>query len=90
VEFENGVNAEGVLLDIGHSMYGHMVSWLFEDCVDVVKILYCNDYDYILLFDHSCGHDRKRPDGICANSITKRKGFGGKQASRNERYQDRV
>jgi hypothetical protein len=25
----------------------------------------------------SCGHDRKRPDGLCVNSM--RKGFGGKQ-----------
>jgi hypothetical protein len=32
----------------------------------------------VFLFDHNCGHDRKRPDGLCVN-IT-RKGFRGKQA----------
>jgi hypothetical protein len=34
-----------------------------EDCVDVVTVLY-PEYDFIFLFDHSCGHDRKRPDGL--------------------------
>ena len=70
VEFEYGINAEG------YWTYDHMVLQL-EDCVDVIKVLY-PDYDYIFLFDHSCGHDRKRPDGLCVNSI--RKNFGGKQA----------
>ena len=69
VQFEYGINSEG------YWTYDHMVLQ-FEDCVDVVKVLY-PEYDYIFLFDHSCGHDRKRPDGLCANSI--RKGFGGKQ-----------
>jgi hypothetical protein len=59
----------------GYWTYDHMVLQ-FEDCIDAVKVLY-PDYDYIFLFDHSCGHDRKQPDGLCANSI--RKGFGGKQ-----------
>jgi hypothetical protein len=48
----------------------------FEDCVDVVKVLY-PEYDYVFLFYHSCGHDRNRPDGLWVNSM--RKGFGGKQ-----------
>jgi hypothetical protein len=69
VEFEYGANAEG------YWTYDHMVLQ-FEDCVDVVTVLY-PEYDYMFLFDHSCGHDRKRPDGLCANSM--RKGFGGKQ-----------
>jgi hypothetical protein len=69
VQFEYGINAEG------YWTYDHMVLQ-FEDCVDVVNVLYPG-YDYIFLFDHSCGHDRKRPDGLCANSI--QKGFGGKQ-----------
>jgi hypothetical protein len=41
-------------------------------------------YDYVFLFDHSCGHDRKRPDaGLCANSI--RMGFGEKQAEMRDK-----
>jgi hypothetical protein len=61
----------------GYWTYDHMVLQ-FEDCVDVVKVLYC-EFDYIFLFDHSCGHDRKRSDGMCVDSI--RKGFGGKQSA---------
>ena len=58
-------------------MYNHHMVLQFEDCVNVVKVLY-PEYDHIFLFDHSCGHDRKRPDGLCVNSM--RKGFlGGKQ-----------
>jgi hypothetical protein len=49
-----------------------------EDCVDVVKVLFCK-FNYIFLFDHRCGHDRKIPAGLCVNSI--RKGFGGKQSA---------
>jgi hypothetical protein len=69
VEFEYGANSEG------YWTYDHMVLQ-FEDCIDVMEVLY-PDFEYVFLFDHSCGHDRKRPDGLCVNSI--RKGFGGKQ-----------
>jgi hypothetical protein len=74
VEFEYGVTGQG------YWTYDHMVLQ-FEDCVDVVNVLY-DQYEYIFLFDHSCGHDRKRPDGLCVNSI--RKGFGGKQTKMRE------
>ena len=70
VEFEYGVQAEG------YWTYDHMVLQL-EDCIDVITVLY-PQYEFMFLFDHSCGHDRKRPDGLCVNSI--RKNFGGKQA----------
>jgi len=48
-----------------------------EDCVDVLQALYGNEYEYVFLFDHSCGHDRKRADGLDWRAI--RKNFGGKQ-----------
>jgi hypothetical protein len=70
-EFEYGVTAQG------HWTCDHMVLQ-FKDCVDVIKVLFC-EFEYIFLFDHSCGHDRNRPDGLCVNSI--RKGFGGKQSA---------
>jgi hypothetical protein len=79
VEFEYGANAEG------YWTYDHMVLQ-FEDCVDVVKVLY-PEYDYMFLFYHSCGHDRKRPDGLCVNSM--RKGFGGKETG-HERFENGV
>lgn len=34
-------------------------------------------FDYLFLFDHSCGHDRMRPDGLSANLMNVN--FGGKQ-----------
>ena len=48
-----------------------------EDCVDVLKAINGEKYDYCFLFDHSNGHDRLRPDGLNLNKISKY--FGGKQ-----------
>jgi hypothetical protein len=47
-----------------------------EDCVDCLKELYPN-FDFILLFDHSNGHDRMKPDGLNDRRVSKN--FGGKQ-----------
>jgi hypothetical protein len=69
VEFEYGANSEG------YWTYDHMILQ-FGDCIDVVKVLY-PEYEYIFLFNHSCSHDRKRPDGLCVNSI--HKGYAGMQ-----------
>ena len=74
IEFEYGKEGEG------YWDYNHMVLQL-EDCADVVQILHPT-YDYIFLFDHSCGHDKQRPDGLSVNRMTK--SFGGAQpAMRN-------
>ena len=48
-----------------------------EDCIDVLKVLYPS-YDVLLLFDHSCGHDRQRDDGLNVEYMSK--GYGGKQS----------
>ena len=50
-----------------------------EDCVDVLKAIYGEKFDYCFLFDHSNGHDRQRPDGLNVNKISKY--YGGKQPS---------
>jgi hypothetical protein len=68
-KFEYGANDEG------YWTYDHMILQ-FKDCVHAVKVFY-PEYDYMFLFYHSCGHGRKRPDGLCVNSMRKR--FGGKQ-----------
>jgi hypothetical protein len=34
-----------------------------EDCIDVLKVLY-PQFDFLFLFDHSCGHDRQKEDGL--------------------------
>lgn len=69
VEFEYGAEKEG------YWKYEHM-SIQMEDCVDCLKVLY-PQFDLHFLFDHSCGHDRQRPDGLNANKMSK--GYGGAQ-----------
>ena len=59
----------------GYWNYDRMVLQM-EDCVDVLKVLY-PQFDIVFLFDHSCGHDKQRPDGLNANNISK--GYGGSQ-----------
>ena len=70
VEFEYGASNEG------YWNYERMVLQL-EDCVDVVKVLW-PQYDCLFLFDHSCGHDKQRIDGLNAENMLK--GYGGKQS----------
>jgi hypothetical protein len=69
VEFEYGANNQG------YWRYDHMILQ-FEDCIDVVKTLW-PEFDFVFLFDHSCGHDRQRPDGLTITGLNK--GFGGAQ-----------
>ena len=69
-EFEYGANKEG------YWNYELMVLQL-EDCTDCTSVLYPN-FDFIFLFDHSCGHDKQREDGLNAENMAK--GYGGKQS----------
>ena len=55
VEFEYGANNQG------YCDYDYMIIQ-FKDCIDVVMTLH-SEFNFIFLFDHSCGHDRQRPDG---------------------------
>jgi hypothetical protein len=55
-EFKYGWNSEG------YWSYEHMVLQM-EVCADVMKVLY-PDVDVLLLFDHSCSHDRQGEDGL--------------------------
>jgi len=56
--------------------YDHMVLQL-DDCVDCLKCLH-PEFDYLFLFDHSCGHDRQREDSLNAENMSEV--FGGKQS----------
>eukprot|EP00957_Ditylum_brightwellii_P105717 8061520-Ditylum_brightwellii.AAC.2 len=58
--------------------YDHMVLQV-EDILDVLFIAYGIQFDVLLLFDHSCSHDRMRCDALHVNSMAV--GFGGKSAS---------
>jgi hypothetical protein len=53
-EFEYGSSNEG------YWNYDHMVLQM-EDCINLMTILYPS-YDYLFLFDHSCGYDMERED----------------------------
>ena len=68
-EFEYGANSEG------YWSYQHMVLQL-EDCVDVLAVLF-PQYEFLFMFDHSCGHDRQKEDGLNVTRMTK--SFGGAQ-----------
>jgi hypothetical protein len=67
-EFEYGQNADG------YWTYQHMVLQL-EDCVDILNVKY-PQYDFLFLFDHSCGHNRQREDGLNVEKMSK--SFGGR------------
>jgi hypothetical protein len=69
VEFEYGQNNNG------YWTYDHLIVQI-EDCVDCLKVLY-PQYEYLFQFDHSCGHDRQREDGLHVSNINLH--YGGKQ-----------
>jgi len=59
----------------GYWTYDHMCLQ-FEDCVDCIESLY-PEYESVWMFDHSCGHDRGRNDGLIVNNMNTN--WGGKQ-----------
>jgi hypothetical protein len=62
-EFEYVQNADS------YWTYQHMVL-LLEDCVDILNVKY-PQYDFLFLFDHSCGHERQREDGFNVEKMSK-------------------
>jgi hypothetical protein len=62
--FEYG-NAEG---KEGYWSYDHMVLQQ-EDILDVLTVTFGDKFDYLFVYDHSCGHDRMRTDTINANNM---------------------
>jgi len=49
-----------------------------EDCVKVLKVMY-PQYNFLFLFDHSCGHDRQRDDGLNIENMPKKNMEGNRQ-----------
>jgi hypothetical protein len=74
-EFEYGANKEG------YWTYDHMYVQ-FEDCLDVLTVLH-PEFDYVFLFDHSCGHDRQRRNGL--NVYGNNKEYGGSVVMRQSK-----
>ncbi len=60
----------------GYWTYDHMCLQ-YKDCVDTIQALY-PEYDSVWIFDHSCGHDRGREDGLTVGNM--RVNWGGKQS----------
>jgi len=48
-----------------------------DHCIDVLKTIFLQ-YDFLFLFNYSCGHDKQREDGLNAKHMSKY--YGGKQA----------
>ena len=46
-----------------------------EDCIDCLKVLYDDKYDFVFLFDHSSGHAKKRLGGLDVKQMNR--GWGG-------------
>ena len=61
----------------GYWSYDHMVLQL-DDCVECLKCLH-PEFDYLFIFDHSCGHDRQREDNLNVENMSK--AFGSKQSN---------
>ncbi len=69
--FEYGANKDG------YWTYDHLIVQL-EDVMDILCTLYDSEkYEFQFLVDHSCGHDRQRPDGL--NIFEMNSFYGGKQ-----------
>ena len=60
----------------GYWTYEDMIIQV-EDCIDCLKTIYGNTYQYLFLFDHSNGHNRIAPDAL--SPTTTRKTYRGKQ-----------
>jgi hypothetical protein len=73
-EFRYGANEQG------YWCYDHMVLQL-EDCRDCLRVLY-PDIEFLFMFDHSCGHDRQKENGLRVENMSK--SFGGKQTKLRE------
>ena len=65
---EHGANKDGYWTG------NHMIVQ-FEDCLDCLKVLFQDKYDFFFLFDHSSGHVKMRINGLDASKMTK--GYGG-------------
>jgi len=62
--------------DKGYWTGNHMILQV-EDCIDCLRILFPNQYDFAFLFDHSSGHAKKRVGGLSVSAMNK--GFGGEK-----------
>ena len=46
-----------------------------DDCIDILKVVFEDKYNFMFLFNHSCGQDKRRSDGLVVENM--KKYFGG-------------
>ena len=64
-EFEYGK------INDGYWMYSWM-AYKFKDCVDCLTVFFPDcPCKFMFLFDHFCGHDKKRQDGLGVGNMCK-------------------
>ena len=56
---------------------GNHIILQVEDCVDCLRVLFQDKYNYAFLFDHSSGHAKKRVGGLSVSAMNK--GIGGEK-----------
>lgn len=66
----------------GYWTGSHMICQT-EDCIDFLRAIHGDAYDFKFLYDHSSGHVLGRQGGLVAKDMNK--GWGGKQGSENMR-----
>jgi hypothetical protein len=62
--------------DKGYWTGNHMILQV-EDCIDCLRVLFTDQYDFAFLFDHSSGHAKKRVGGLSVSAMNK--GMGGEK-----------
>ena len=72
----------------GYWSYEHMVVQL-EDIIDMFHCAYGRKYDYLFMFDHSCGHDRMRENGLHVGNMNVSYG-GGQKNLHNSKMIDKT
>ena len=60
----------------GYWTGNHMILQV-EDCIDCLRVLFTDQYNFAFLFDHSSGHAKKRVGGLSVSAMNK--GFGGEK-----------
>ena len=65
--------------DRGYWTGNHMILQV-EDCIDCLRVLFQDQYNYAFLFDHSSSHAKRRVGGLSVSAMNK--GIGGEKLRR--------
>jgi hypothetical protein len=65
--------------DRGYWTGNHMILQV-KNCIDCLRVLFQDQYNYAFLFDHSSGHAKRRVGGLSVSAMNK--GIGGEKLRR--------